>query len=128
MLILSAAQGRPNGKALEDGLRGREILCDFGVHNARHCLGVLDNLNFFSIEAFVNDCEAQRQYQKNRVEQPGVKPLQTLWHLRSFSGWRATIIMWIITPLPTYRIRQAWVRSNSFRVTKRWIKRAATLV
>jgi trimethylamine--corrinoid protein Co-methyltransferase len=56
-------------------MRGREILCEFGVHNARHCFGVLDNLNFFSVEAFIKDCDAQRQYLKNRVDRSGVKPL-----------------------------------------------------
>jgi trimethylamine--corrinoid protein Co-methyltransferase len=71
----STEEKRPNAKALEDGIRGRRILCDFGVHNARHCFGVLDNLNFFSTEAFVKDCEAQRQYLKNRVDRPGLKPL-----------------------------------------------------
>ena len=71
----STAEKLPNVRALEDGMRGREILCDFGVHNARHCFGVLDNLNFFSVEAFVKDCEAQRQYLENREDQPDVKPL-----------------------------------------------------
>lgn len=52
----------PNERALADGIRGRKILCDLGVHNARHCFGVLDNLNFFSEAAFVADCEAHRQY------------------------------------------------------------------
>ena len=71
----STEEKLPNAKALEDGIRGRKILCDFGVHNARHCFGVLDNLNFFSTEAFVKDCEAQRQYLKSRVDRPGLKPL-----------------------------------------------------
>ena len=65
----------PNTTALSDGIRGREILCDFGVHNARHCFGVLDNLNFFSLEAFVKDCDAQRQYPGNREAPSGFKPL-----------------------------------------------------
>jgi trimethylamine---corrinoid protein Co-methyltransferase len=71
----STEEKLPNVKALEDGKRGREIMCDFGVHNARHCFGVLDNLNFFSTEAFIKDCEAQRQHLKNRVDLPGLKPL-----------------------------------------------------
>ena len=71
----STEEKLPNSKALRDGMRGRKILCEFGVHNARHCFGVLDNLNFFSLEAFVNDCEAQRQYHHSRADQPGVKPL-----------------------------------------------------
>ena len=65
----------PNTTALSDGMRGREILCNFGVHHARHCFGVLDNLNFFSIEAFVKDCDAQRQYLSNREAPSGLKPL-----------------------------------------------------
>jgi len=35
----------------------------------------MDNLNFFSIEAIIKDCDAQRHNLKNRVDQPGVKPL-----------------------------------------------------
>ena len=49
----STEEKTPNAKALADGNRGRRILCDFGVHNARHCFGVLDNLNFFSEAAFI---------------------------------------------------------------------------
>ncbi|MEJ2027230.1 MAG: 23S rRNA (adenine(2503)-C(2))-methyltransferase RlmN [Limibacillus sp.] len=39
-----------------------------GVHNARHCFGVLDNLNFFSVEAFLNDCQAHRDYSKSAMK------------------------------------------------------------
>jgi hypothetical protein len=52
----------PDAQAIRDGKRGREILCAFGVHYARHCFGNLDNLNFFSEEAFRKDCEAHRGY------------------------------------------------------------------
>lgn len=65
----------PNERALADGIRGRKILCDFGVHNARHCFGVLDNLNFFSEEAFVSDCEAHRQYLAKSKPPTSPKPL-----------------------------------------------------
>jgi trimethylamine---corrinoid protein Co-methyltransferase len=58
----------PDAQALEDGKRGREILCAFGVHYARHCFGVLDNLNFFSEAAFRRDCEAHRQYLGHQVD------------------------------------------------------------
>jgi len=71
----STGEKSPNERALQDGMRGRRILCDFGVHNARHCFGALDNLNFFSVEAFIKDCEAQRLYLKSRADQPGLKPL-----------------------------------------------------
>ena len=65
----------PDGQALTDGIRGRRILCDFGVHTARHCFGVLDNLNFFSEKAFLADCQAQRDYLRSRGADGGLKPL-----------------------------------------------------
>lgn len=70
----STESKHPDEQALADGVRGRRILCEFGVHNARHCFGVLDNLNFFSETAFVADCEAQR---KTLADRPpaGLKPL-----------------------------------------------------
>jgi trimethylamine--corrinoid protein Co-methyltransferase len=71
----STEEREPGRKALEDGIRGRYILCDFGVHHARHCFGALDNLNFFSEAAFIKDCEAHRQYQKNHSAQTVLKPL-----------------------------------------------------
>ena len=74
----------PDNSALKDGMRGREILCDFGVHNARHCFGVLDNLNFFSLEAFVKDCDAQRQYLAGNGDPTGLKPLHLPADPRSF--------------------------------------------
>lgn len=71
----STEEKAPGEKALADGMRGRQILCDFGVHNARHCFGVLDNLNFFSEEAFLKDCEAHRQYLKTAGLPGELKPL-----------------------------------------------------
>jgi len=65
----------PNKRALADGIRGRETLCGFGVHNARHCFGVLDNLNFFSEAAFIADCDAHRQYLAKRISSETPKPL-----------------------------------------------------
>ena len=71
----STEEKLPNARALEDGIRGRAILCGFGVHNARHCFGVLDNLNFFSEKAFLADCQAQREYLRNRRDDGTLKPL-----------------------------------------------------
>ncbi len=71
----STEEKRPDDKALQDGIRGRRILCEFGVHHARHCFGVLDNLNFFSEEAFVQDCEAHRRYLEIKPEKVPLKPL-----------------------------------------------------
>jgi trimethylamine--corrinoid protein Co-methyltransferase len=65
----------PDDQALTDGIRGRRILCDFGVHTARHCFGVLDNLNFFSEKAFLADCQAQREYLQNGCDDGDLKPL-----------------------------------------------------
>jgi len=65
----------PDDRALADGIRGRRILCEFGVHTARHCFGVLDNLNFFSENAFLADCQAQRDYLQNSRSDGNLKPL-----------------------------------------------------
>jgi trimethylamine--corrinoid protein Co-methyltransferase len=65
----------PNERAIADGIRGRQILCDLGIHNARHCFGALDNLNFFSEAAFVSDCEAHRQYMAKSKPPVSPKPL-----------------------------------------------------
>lgn len=67
----------PGPEALEDGMRGKEILTNYGVHNARHCFGVLDNLNYFSEEAFVQDCDAYRKYLQENTEDFKLKPLYT---------------------------------------------------
>lgn len=80
----STEQKEPGPQALADGMRGKRILTEFGVHNARHCFGVLDNLNFFSEEAFIQDCESYRQY-RNEKETPGVlKPLYTPEDTKAF--------------------------------------------
>ncbi len=71
----STEEKTPGAPAVADGDRGRRMLCDFGVHNARHCFGVLDNLNFFSEKAFLADCQAQRAYQNTRPETVPLKPL-----------------------------------------------------
>ena len=71
----STGEKTPSVQALSDGKRGRQELCDFGVHNARHCFGVLDNLNFFSEDAFWYDCQAQREYLAFRKGAMELKPL-----------------------------------------------------
>ncbi len=67
----------PCPESVADGMRGKRILTEFGVHNARHCFGVLDNLNFFSEEAFIQDCEAYRQYRSEKDSEFMLKPLYT---------------------------------------------------
>jgi len=73
----STERKEPGVQALADGMRGKRILTEFGVHNARHCFGVLDNLNFFSEEAFIQDCESYRQYRKEKNGSFVLKPLYT---------------------------------------------------
>lgn len=73
----STEQKAPGPEALADGMRGKKILSDFGVHNARHCFGVLDNLNFFSEEAFSQDCEAYRQHLAQKKGEFVLKPIYT---------------------------------------------------
>jgi len=65
----------PGDEAVSEGQRGRSILCKFGVHNARHCFGVLDNLNFFSEDAFLSDCQAHREYLAHQPEESILLPL-----------------------------------------------------
>jgi len=65
----------PGNLAVSEGQRGRSILCKFGVHNARHCFGVLDNLNFFSENAFLSDCQAQREFLSNNSDNLNLLPL-----------------------------------------------------
>jgi trimethylamine--corrinoid protein Co-methyltransferase len=71
----STEEKQPGKKALTDGVRGRRILCELGVHHARHCYGNLDNLNFFSAAAFQDDCQAHREYLKNRPPDSGLRSL-----------------------------------------------------
>jgi trimethylamine--corrinoid protein Co-methyltransferase len=71
----STSEKTPNERAFLDGKRGRRTLCDFGVHCARHCFGVLDNLNFFSAAAFERDCQAHREYLASRQEVTTLMPL-----------------------------------------------------
>ena len=71
----STEEKAPGSKPCEDGMRGRQILCDFGVHYARHCFGVLDNLNFFSESAFIDDCKVHRRYLTTRKDPTTLKPL-----------------------------------------------------
>ncbi len=71
----STSLKEPGESAVSEGRRARTILCEFGVHNARHCFGVLDNLNFFSEESFLSDCQAQREYLSDPTAESKLLPL-----------------------------------------------------
>jgi trimethylamine--corrinoid protein Co-methyltransferase len=112
----STSEKTPNERAFLDGQRGRRTLCEFGVHHARHCFGALDNLNFFSEEAFQRDCEAHRKYLVSRKDAVALLPLylpedhqafdviqrvassdyhvdpHTTANLSAFDNWAATVV------------------------------------
>ncbi len=47
-------------QALTDSELSRNALRKYGVHILRHAMGALGNLNFFSLEKFLEDCERER--------------------------------------------------------------------
>jgi trimethylamine--corrinoid protein Co-methyltransferase len=48
------------GQALTESELSRNALRKYGVHIVRHAMGALDNLTFFSLEKFLEDCERER--------------------------------------------------------------------
>lgn len=48
-------------QALVDSELSRNSLRKYGVHIVRHAMGALGNLNFFSLEKFLKDCESERR-------------------------------------------------------------------
>ncbi len=48
-------------QALIDSELSRNSLRKYGVHIVRHAMGALGNLNFFSLEKFIEDCERERR-------------------------------------------------------------------
>ena len=48
-------------QALIDSELSRNSLRKYGVHIVRHAMGALGNLNFFSLEKFLEDCERERR-------------------------------------------------------------------
>ncbi len=51
-------------QALLDSELSRNTLRKYGVHIVRHAMGALGNLNFFSLEKFLEDCERERRSKK----------------------------------------------------------------
>ena len=46
--------------AVEESERSRNTLRLYGVHILRHAMGAMGNLNYFSLEKFIEDCERER--------------------------------------------------------------------
>lgn len=47
--------------AVEESERSRNTLRLYGVHILRHALGAMGNLNYFSLEKFIEDCKRERK-------------------------------------------------------------------
>ena len=114
----STHEKTPGAQALSDGKRGRQELCDFGVHNARHCFGVLDNLNFFSKEAFWLDCQAQRAYLKSYKASFELKPLYLPEDNQAFD---------VIQRVASYDYHVDYHTTANLRVYDDWAKKIADL-
>ena len=56
--------------AVEESERSRNTLRLYGVHILRHAMGAMGNLNYFSLEKFIEDCKRERtarlQWLRNR--------------------------------------------------------------
>lgn len=50
--------------AVEESELSRNKLRMYGVHILRHAMGALGNLNFFSLEKFIQDCQRERKARK----------------------------------------------------------------
>ncbi|MEX1299616.1 MAG: trimethylamine methyltransferase family protein [Desulfotignum sp.] len=51
-------------QGVRDSELSRNSLRKYGVHIVRHAMGALGNLNFFSLEKFLEDCEKERHSKK----------------------------------------------------------------
>ena len=45
---------------MEESEISRNTLRLYGVHILRHAMGAMGNLNYFSLEKFIQDCERER--------------------------------------------------------------------
>jgi trimethylamine--corrinoid protein Co-methyltransferase len=50
--------------AVQESEYSRNTLRMYGVHILRHAMGALGNLNYFSLEKFIQDCERERAARK----------------------------------------------------------------
>lgn len=78
-------------QALTDSKLSRNTLRKYGVHILRHAMGALGNLNFFSLEKFIEDCEIERHSRNtfNSISQDaGIIPMYFPGDDRSLEGIR----------------------------------------
>ncbi len=57
----STSISEESSQALIDSELSRNSLRKYGVHIVRHAMGALGNLNYFSLEKFLGDCESERR-------------------------------------------------------------------
>ncbi len=60
--------------AVDESAESRDTIRKYGAHIIRHAMGALGSLNFFSLDKFVRDCEAERQSMKSFENDP-----QNVW-------------------------------------------------
>ena len=104
--------------AVEESSISRNTLRRYGVHILRHAMGAMGNLNYFSLEKFIQDCErertARKQWLQSRhdfvvplhvpedpeavtgireiAEKGGAKNADhTLSHVDAFAGWHKVL-------------------------------------
>jgi trimethylamine--corrinoid protein Co-methyltransferase len=76
--------------AVEESERSRNTLRLYGVHILRHAMGAMGNLNYFSLEKFIEDCKRERtaRLQWLRTRHDFIVPLHLPEDLDAVSGIR----------------------------------------
>lgn len=76
--------------AVHESEISRNTLRVYGVHILRHAMGALGNLNFFSLEKFIKDCEREREARKIwlRTRHDFIVPLYLPGDKRAVKGIR----------------------------------------
>jgi trimethylamine--corrinoid protein Co-methyltransferase len=79
--------------AVEESERSRNTLRLYGVHILRHAMGAMGNLNYFSLEKFVQDCKRERtaRLQWLRTRHDFIVPLHLPEDLDAVSGIREIV-------------------------------------
>jgi len=79
--------------AVKESEISRNTLRLYGVHILRHAMGAMGNLNYFSLEKFIQDCERERfdRLQWLRTRHDFVVPLHLPEDPNAFDGIRETV-------------------------------------
>lgn len=80
-----------NDQAVSESTQSRNTIRSYGAHIVRHAMGALGSLNYFSLDKFVRDCDAERKSQQGFEHSPDhqwVKPLYFPEDLTTMDGLR----------------------------------------